>query len=50
MQRDPAVERIVTSWPGNFSADYAKGLGFVADGNFEDSISAFIEDERIAVQ
>ena len=50
MQRDPAVERIVNSWPGNFSADYAKGLGFVADSNFEDSIRAFIEDERITVQ
>jgi len=49
MKRDPKVERIVNSWPGNFSADYAKGLGFVADTDFTDIIRAFIEDENIVL-
>ena len=49
MQRDPAVERIVNSWPGNFSADYARQLGFTADIDFDSIIQAFIEDEKIAI-
>jgi D-erythronate 2-dehydrogenase len=48
MERDPEVEQIVASWPGNFTAEYAKSLGFVADSDFTDIIHAFIEDERIA--
>ena len=49
MQRDPKVEQIVNSWPGNFSADYAKSLGFVADTDFTDIIRAFIEDEKVVI-
>ncbi len=49
MERDPKVERIVNSWPGNFSADYAKSLGFVADTEFTDIIRAFIDDENIVL-
>lgn len=41
---DPAIERIVNSWPGNFSADYARALGFVADTSFDDVVRAFIRD------
>jgi nucleoside-diphosphate-sugar epimerase len=44
MERDPAVERIVTSWPGNFSADYARSLGFVFDSDFDNVVRAFIAD------
>ena len=46
MQRDPKVEQIVNSWPGNFAAAHAKSLGFVADTDFADIIHAFMEDER----
>jgi D-erythronate 2-dehydrogenase len=42
MERDPAVERIVTSWPGNFSAGYARSLGFVFDVDFDSVVRAFI--------
>lgn len=49
MQRDPKVEQIVNSWPGNFSADHAKSLGFVADTDFTDIVRAFIEDESITI-
>jgi nucleoside-diphosphate-sugar epimerase len=41
---DPAVERIVNSWPGDFSADYAKSLGFTADADFDSVIRAFVEE------
>ncbi len=44
MERDPAVERIVNSWPGNFSADYARSLGFVFDADFDSVVHAFIAD------
>lgn len=41
---DPAIEAIVNSWPGNFSADYAQALGFTADPDFESVIKAFIDE------
>lgn len=44
MERDPAIERIVASWPGNFSADYARALGFVFDTDFDSVVRAFIAD------
>ncbi len=44
--RDPAVERIVNSWPGNFSADHARRLGFAADEDFDGVIRAFVRDMR----
>jgi D-erythronate 2-dehydrogenase len=43
-ERDPAIERIVNSWPGNFSAVYARGLGFKFDQDFDGVIRAFIAD------
>jgi nucleoside-diphosphate-sugar epimerase len=48
--RDPAIERIVNSWPGNFSADYARSLGFVCDTDFDHVVASFIaENDRGAV-
>jgi D-erythronate 2-dehydrogenase len=41
---DPAIERIVNSWPGNFSARYARSLGFVHDDGFDSVIRAFMAD------
>jgi D-erythronate 2-dehydrogenase len=45
---DPAVDRIVSSWPGTFDAARAQRLGFSADPDFESIIRAYIEDETIA--
>jgi len=39
---DPAIEKIVNSWPGNFSATYARSLGFVYDDSFDDVVKSFI--------
>jgi nucleoside-diphosphate-sugar epimerase len=41
---NPAVERIVGSWPGSFTAEYAKALGFTADHDFMDVIDQFVEE------
>jgi nucleoside-diphosphate-sugar epimerase len=46
MQRDPAIEAIVNSWPGNFSADYAKSLGFTADKDFDSVVRAFVAENK----
>ena len=42
---DPAVLRIVESWPGNFDAGRAKKLGFRADADFDAIIRVFIDEE-----
>lgn len=50
VERDPAVEKIVNSWPGNFSATYARSLGFVPDAHFDDVLRAFIAQNASAEQ
>jgi nucleoside-diphosphate-sugar epimerase len=42
---DPAVERIVQSWPGAWDDSRARALGLEADADFESVIRAHIEDE-----
>lgn len=44
LRPDAKIERIVGSWPGAFSAGYARGLGFTADDNFIGVIRQFIQD------
>ena len=44
MEPDPAIEAIVTSWPGSFEAAYARSLGFTADPDFDAVIRAFLRD------
>ncbi len=46
---DPAIERIVNSWPGNFSAHYARSLGFVHDDDFDHVIRAYLADTTAVV-
>lgn len=41
---DPAIERVVNSWPGAFSAERAKALGFTADLNYDDIVRAHMAD------
>lgn len=43
-RRDPDIEPMVRSWPGNFSAVYARSLGFESDTDFDSVIRAFIAD------
>jgi nucleoside-diphosphate-sugar epimerase len=44
LERNPAIEKIVGSWPGSFTAAYAKRLGFTHDRDFAHVISRFIEE------
>jgi nucleoside-diphosphate-sugar epimerase len=42
---DPAIERIVKSWPGAWDVTRARALGLSADADFETIIRAYMEDE-----
>lgn len=44
-QRDPAVERIVGSWPGAWDTTRATRLGLTADASFEAIVRAYVEDD-----
>lgn len=44
MERNPAIERIVGSWPGAFSATYSRDLGFTADEDFTKVIQQFMDE------
>ncbi|WP_075181463.1 D-erythronate dehydrogenase [Pantoea sp. 1.19] len=43
-QPDPAVRRIVNSWPGDFHAAYAHALGFQANRSIDEMIHEFIQE------
>lgn len=42
---DPAIARIVAGWPRDFQPERALGLGFKAEGTFDEIIRIHIEDE-----
>ncbi|MES2759320.1 MAG: D-erythronate dehydrogenase [Pseudomonadota bacterium] len=42
---DPAVERIVNSWPAQWDVTRAKALGLSADADFESIVRAYIDQE-----
>jgi nucleoside-diphosphate-sugar epimerase len=44
-QPDPAIARIVTTWPQRFEAAGAQALGFVAESTFDEIIAVYLEDE-----
>lgn len=44
-KEDPAVSRLVRSWPGDFATERADRLGFVRDANFDDVVRAYIDEE-----
>lgn len=44
-QQDPAVIRIVNSWPGNFETRRGGAMGFKGDVDFDSIVRAYIEDE-----
>ena len=43
-ERDPALDRIVSSWPGAWDTRRAEALGFRGDADFDSIIRAYIED------
>lgn len=42
MEPNPAIERIVQSWPGSWNDERAKKMGFKTDANFEEIINNYI--------
>ena len=44
-EQDPAIIRIVNSWPGNFAAKRGEAMGFKRDADFDSIVRAYIEDE-----
>jgi D-erythronate 2-dehydrogenase len=42
---DPAIAKIVTTWPQRFEATGAQALGFVAESTFDEIIAVYMEDE-----
>lgn len=44
-QKDEAITRLVSSWPGNFATPRADSLGFVRDASFDDVVRAYMEEE-----
>jgi D-erythronate 2-dehydrogenase len=45
-QIDPVIDRIVATWPANFSPALGPALGMKADHDFDAIIRQYIEDER----
>ncbi len=46
---DPAIARLVQSWPDRFSTDRALAMGFAADASFEAIVQAYVQDNAEAV-
>jgi nucleoside-diphosphate-sugar epimerase len=44
LERNPAIERIVGSWPGSFCATYSRDLGFTADEDLRAVIKQYMTD------
>ena len=44
-ERDPAVERIIETWPQAFDTQRARAMGFEAEGSFEEIIRVYLEDD-----
>ncbi|TGR10505.1 SDR family oxidoreductase [Mesorhizobium sp. M4B.F.Ca.ET.190.01.1.1] len=42
---DPAIERIVSTWPKGYRATRAKELGFTAEADFDEIIRIYIDEE-----
>jgi nucleoside-diphosphate-sugar epimerase len=44
-QIDPAIERIVNSWPGDFLTTRANAMGFTRDASFDAIVQEYISEE-----
>lgn len=44
-KEDPAVMKLVRTWPGDFATTRAEKMGFVRDQNYDDVVRAYLEDD-----
>jgi D-erythronate 2-dehydrogenase len=49
-QPDPAIEKLVRSWPGDVAWDRARGLGLTSDASFEAIVREYIAENPQAVR
>ncbi len=47
---DPAILRLANSWPGRVASTRARGLGLVADADFEVTVRAYVREHPDAVR
>jgi D-erythronate 2-dehydrogenase len=47
---DPAIERLVRTWPGNVAYARARGLGLQADSDFESIVRDYVRENPHAVK
>lgn len=45
-ERDQAIINIVSSWPGDFFADYARRLGFEANTSFDEMVNEYLAEKN----
>ncbi len=45
-QPDPAIDRIVSTWPAAFAATLGRSLGMRADRDFDAIVAAYVDDQR----
>jgi nucleoside-diphosphate-sugar epimerase len=44
-KEDPAILKLVRTWPGDFVTARAEKMGFVHDANFDEVVKAYVEEE-----
>ena len=44
-REDPAISRLIRSWPGDFLTTRGDALGFICDQNFDDIVRAYRDEE-----
>jgi nucleoside-diphosphate-sugar epimerase len=49
-QRDPAIEKLVLSWPGDVAWERARGLGLAIDASFEAIVRDYVAENPQAVR
>ena len=47
---DPAIERLVSTWPGDVQSTRAQGLGLRPDADFESILREYVRENPQAVK
>ena len=47
---DPAIQRVVKSWPGNIAFERARGLGLAGDSDYESVIRDYVRENPSAIK
>jgi hypothetical protein len=49
-QPDPAIDKLVRSWPGDLAWDRARALGLQADPDFDSIVRSYVAENPQAVR